>query len=304
MASNKTQHVLGYFHKGGVNADGKKVNPRMTTMIESAKKEEEVYINNHLKDLGFTVGKVFKNKNNKVIIPGTYWIEGSDIPEGVANALDGKLTYFENGYIKNATKVNYSSFNPKTGKSSSVLNIGLKEGSTIPFVRMTGNLIAIEKEGKKEGKKEKSYFLSNSILLETKEGGEWKPETVSKHIEELKSLGMSARMVEANGKKYLNITKNIYAAKSSVLHDNDKLFKEIKENKPFVIIETTIYKVMEGGNLLIDKNNNITPLGETSQKVFKNVMDQLTVIPKNEKEDLYADAAVEQEEEDTGPVVY
>jgi hypothetical protein len=296
----KVAHALGYFHKS-TEKDGKKVSAKITMNLESSKKEDEERITKHLKDLGFSAGKPSKNKEGKVLISGTIWLN-EEFPEGVANALDGKLVQYNKGFIKNVTKVNYSSYNPVSKKNSSVVSISLKEGSTIPFVRLTGNLIAVEKEGKK------SYFLSNSILLETKDGNEWKEETIKDNIEELKSLGLYSKVGESGGKKYLNITKNVYAAKSSVLNDNDKLFKEIKENKPFVILEESIYKLMEGGSLTIDKNNNITPLGEDSKKVFKNVMDKLTVIPKIEKEDLYASNASstesEDEEVDNSPVVY
>lgn len=275
--------------------EGKLKTPRISRFVPSQSKEDEERIGKMLKSEGFQVGKPFKNPETKqVLIPGTFWVNdkalnGNEINEGVMESLKGKFVFFDNGYVKNAKKAYY-----KAGEST-VFNVQNVKGKD--FVRIAGNLKVVEKEGKK------SYFISNSVKLVTKDGKEWGEKTIKDQQEKLKAFGLHTSVNEHKDIKYLNITKSVYPAKTSIFSD-EKLVKKVQKDSPFVVLETSLPKHLEGGTLVIDKNNRITPLGDAAKKTFKGYEDKMTMIQSSEKEDLYAsndNSSEENEEVDSEP---
>lgn len=303
------KNAIGKFNDG-INKNGEQKTPYISVMVQSNSKKHEIAIEKELKTRGFKAGTPFKNNQKKVVIPGTFWLNKSvmgnkEINPDVAKALNGKMVVFENGYLKKADKAHYQTYNHKTEKNSTVFNVveveveknGEKTKKLV--VRISGNLKAVKKGDKI------NFFISNSTELITKDGEKWKEETINEHQEKLKAYGFYTKVTEHEGKYYLNITKNIYAASTSILSE-EKLAEIVMKNSPFVIVEIDLYKYLEGGAVVIDKNNKITPLGETSQKTFKGYKDKMTIIEKHESEDLYADTGSEEEEieENEEEIVY
>ena len=259
--------------------NGKPTTPRITVSVQSKSREEEARISKSYARKGFVTGDAFKNEKGNVYLPGTFWVNKSvlgdkTLNESVASRLDGKMVFLEDGYLKGIDKASFNN----------IFNIS-KNSEGKEIVNITGNLHVSEKDSKK------SIFISNSVVLETKEGKEWSENAIKNAQEKLTALNLSSRVNEYEGKKYLNVSKNIFGASTSVLSD-EKLLAKIAKEKPFVVVSEPLFRYIEGGSLLIDKNNSITPLGEKSEAVFKSVDKLLTKLEK--KENLYA--TEEQEE--------
>lgn len=286
------KYALGKFTNEKNLADGKKSTPKITVSVQTKSKQDEERISKIYSKKGFSTGTRFKNDKSEVYLPGTFWINKSVLGEkelnsDVSSRLDGKNVFFENGYLKGVDKAYYSSYNNKTEKSNTIFRVHKnKEGKEM--VSISGNLVVTEKEGKKY------MFLSNKVSLETKEGKEWSKEAIQDNLDKLSAFGLNGVVNEFEGKKYLDITKGVFGSSTSVLSD-EKLLEKIAKEKPFVVIEEPLFRYLDGGQLMVDKNNRITPLGEASNKVFKSVDKLLTKVEK--AEDLYATTEQEQPEE-------
>lgn len=286
------KYAIGKFTNEKELADGKKSTPKITVAVQTKSKQDEERVSKIFAKKGFSTGKAFKTEKNEVLLPGTFWINKSvlgdkELNSDVASKLDGKPVFFENGYLKGVDKAFYSTYNNKTEKSNTIFRIH-KNSEGKEMVSISGNLVVNEKEGKK------SIFLSNSIPLLTKDGKEWSEGAIKDNLDKLSAFGMNGSVNEYEGKKFLNITKSVFGSSTSVLAD-EKLLAKIATEKPFVVIEEPLYRYLDGGRLMVDKNNRITPLGEASNKIFKSVDKLLTKVEKSE--DLYASTETETETE-------
>jgi len=296
----KKDYAIGKYHKA-VEKDGKKTTARISIAVKSYNKDAEQHIKKSMSGKGFTSGKAFKTENKEVLIPGTFWLNDVETPDGIADAMDGKQVFFEKGYIKGVDKARYASYNAETENSSNVFQ-AVKVEDKASRARITGNLNVFESGGK-------NYItITNSVKLKTKEGEDWAEKTIEDHKNKLSALGLSSKVSETDeGVKYLNISAFVFGSSTSILTD-EKLLKKIKEEKPFVVLETSLQNMIEGSNIMVNKNNNITPLGVKSEAVFKGFEDKMTKIERKEVEDLYAEETEVKESEtetnDENPVVY